>query len=1012
MKNKIYGILLVLFMVNFVNAQSNFYYYYKGNKVFLELDKSKVYLVANQDFNTSETSNIGLINYTLITDEVMTSNKSAKIEFVTEPTLIQYYQKVNLLKGLPNVKSIGLYFKKTGMPSIGTSNYFYVKLKSTNDFSILQNYCLQNNVQIVKQIPYMPEWYILSTINPQFTSLELSNIFYESNLFADTDPAFMFNFETNCANDAMFGSLWGLNNLINSNYDLNVCQAWDITEGNGINVAVIDTGIDLTHDDLITNIHPLSYDCQTQTSPSILRQEYFWYTHGTHVAGTIGAIKDNGIQVVGVAPSSKLMSISHALTWLIPTFSADLASGFGWAWQNGAHVINCSWGDPDPNGSNFGSPLLENAINNAMILGRNGLGCVVVFATGNENGGLRYPASQMSDILAVGSITSSGFKSIFSNFGNLLDVVAPGSSILSTLPGNQVGSDDGTSMASPHAAGVAALVLSINPCLTGLQVRNIIELTSQKINPNSNTYTYSNFSSKPNGVWNSQVGYGLVDAHAAVLMAQSMGSTILDLMVKDGDDDIGEEPNITTQYLWASPDIWVRNNDDIAFDHQNPEYHPTNPNYAHIKVSNKSCITSSGNEVLKLYWAKAGSSLAWPDSWDGNHNFSQGPLLGAPIGQIAIPILQPGQETIVTLPFLVPDPAIYNWFQGWEQWHFCLLARIESIDDSLIETTDLYTNVQNNNGIAWKNITVVDVEANVTSGTISVGNPFNTPRTFFLEFIVEDLETGKPIFEEAEVGIKMDETLFLAWERGGNQAQQLEATIEEKRKVVIGNNVILDNIAFNANEIGSLTLDFNFLIKELTDKQAFKYHIVQRDALTGAIIGGETYEIKKNVRNIFEATAPDNEVDLNQPITISAEDINEPAIYNWYDNEGNLIYEGKNLHIATAVAEKYKLEVIATTDSYKDFKEVEVRLKPSKLENISPNPATNNVLVSYKLNGVSSAYLMVIGYYGSNGISNNYILEVDSTQTNLNISNYLSGCYTIALIVNGEIIDAKTLVKQ
>jgi hypothetical protein len=177
MKNKIYGILLVLFMVNFVNAQSNFYYYYKGNKVFLELDKSKVYLVANQDFNTSETSNIGLINYTLITDEVMTSNKSAKIEFVTEPTLIQYYQKVNLLKGLPNVKSIGLYFKKTGMPSIGTSNYFYVKLKSTNDFSILQNYCLQNNVQIVKQIPYMPEWYILSTINPQFTSLELSNIF-------------------------------------------------------------------------------------------------------------------------------------------------------------------------------------------------------------------------------------------------------------------------------------------------------------------------------------------------------------------------------------------------------------------------------------------------------------------------------------------------------------------------------------------------------------------------------------------------------------------------------------------------------------------------------------------------------------------------------------------------------------------------------------------------------------------------------------------------------------------
>ena len=695
------------------------------------------------------------------------------------------------------------------------------------------------------------------------------------------------------------------------------------------------------------------------------------------------------------------MSISNTLSGT-PNSRMKRADGINWAWQNGADIISNSWG------SGVQYQIIDDAINNALQYGRNGKGTLIVFATGNNYGAVSYPANSNTNILSVGAITSTGTRSPFSNYGSQLDVVAPGSNILSTTWYNGTTSLDGTSMATPHVAGVAALILSVNPCLTAQQVRDIIEQTAQKVGG----YSYTTTAGRPNGTWNDQMGYGLVDAYAAVQMAQSMGSADLDLMVKDGVDDIGDEPNNITQYMWASTDIWVRNSDDNGIEHQNPEYHPTNPNYAYIRVTNKSCVPSNGAEILKFYWAKAGSSLAWPESWDGNHYFSQGPLLGAPVGQVTIPVLQAGQETIVKVPFLVPNPANYNWFQGWEQWHFCLLARIEATPDPLTETSDLYANVKNNNGIAWKNVTIVDVEANVTTGTIAVGNPFNTPRTFFLEFVIEDLETGKPIFEEAEVGIKMDDVLFNAWERGGKEAQLLDPTLEEKRKIVKGNNVILDNISFNPNEVGSLTLDFNFLTKELTNKPKFKYHVVQRDALTGNIIGGETYEIKKKTRSLFEAVAPDKEVDLNQTITISAEDINEPAIYNWYDNDGNLIYQGKDLQIANAVSEKFKLEVIATTDGFKDYKEVEVTLKPSTLENIVPNPAINNVLVSYKLNGVSSAYLMIIGYYGGNGTSNNYILDINSTETNINISNYPSGFYTVALVVNGDIVDAKTLIKQ
>ena len=491
-------------------------------------------------------------------------------------------------------------------------------------------------------------------------------------------------------------------------------------------------------------------------------------------------------------------------------------------------------------------------------------------------------------------------------------------------------------------------------------------------------------------------------------------SSNLDLYIKDSQADTGTEPNMVTQYMWTSEDIWVRNYADNGLIHQNPDYSATgNPNYVYVRVKNKSCVASTGNEQLKVYWAKAGTSLSWPNNWNGS-TFPTGQLLGQNYGTVSIPVIQAGQEVILQFPWVVPNPNDYSTINA-EPWHFCLLARIEAPNDpmSVLETSDLNSNVRNNNNIAWKNVTVVDVLANNFSGVVSVGNPYNHPHTFFLELVKEDLETGKPIFEEAEVGLKMDETLYNAWQRGGKEAQQLDSTTDEKRKVVKGNNVILDNISFNPNEVGTLNVSFNFLTEELTNKTKFVYHVIQKDALTGAVIGGETYVIKKKTRPLFFADAGgDKDVDKNEPITISASQISEPAVYNWYDSNGNLIFTGKDLTIAVEVATKYKLEVIATADGFKDYSEIEVNLKPSVLSSIAPNPATNNVTIGYKLNEVGSAYLMIIGGYGTTETSNNYILNTNNTETNINISSYPNGFYTVALVCNGQIVDAKTLIKQ
>ena len=447
-----------------------------------------------------------------------------------------------------------------------------------------------------------------------------------------------------------------------------------------------------------------------------------------------------------------------------------------------------------------------------------------------------------------------------------------------------------------------------------------------------------------------------------------------------------------------------------------------NPNYIYVRITNKSCENYNGTtDNLKIYWALNKQWYNWnnstSDSW--NDIF--------PSGQISIPPILAGKEAIITIPWIVPDPSSFPTNQSTVdgKYSFSLLARIESNGDPMAyneignvagvtnnSKLRFYANVKNNNNIAWKNSIIINT-SNLNKGLITLENPTDQIQNSYLELVKEDSESGKAIYDEAEVSLKMDETLYAAWERGGKLAQELDATAEEKRKMVQGNNVILDNISLNPNETGTAQLYFNFLTKELTEKNNYFYHIIQKDKETNQIIGGVTFEIKKDSRPMFVADAgTTKDVDKNEPITISAAQISEPAIYNWYDPDGTLICSGKDLSISTEVAKKFKLEVIATSDGFKDYAEVEVRLKPSNLSIIAPNPATENVNISYKLNNTGSAYLMIIGSYGTTGTSNNYILDLNSAESNIDISDYANGFYTVALVCNGIIVDAKTLIKN
>ncbi len=363
-----------------IYSQNNYYYYLNNVKVYLELDKTKLNICTFENFEKPTISNLNFKDFNLSDGNLNNQNlKFAKLEFQNPPTDIEFLQKSNSLKTNTEIKNVCYYFRKPSFPSIGTSNIFYVKLKNASDYKTLQQIAIQRNVQIDKQIPNMPLWYRLSLNKTTIgDALKLSNYFYETGLFANVDPAFMFDFRnevpgeevtpvitttTPCANDPFYLNQWGLVNTY-PYFGINICPAWNYCLGANVKIAIVDGGVSNLDPDLQGKI-VASLDTRSNTSPT----EYGGL-HGTAVALIAAAKSNNNYGIAGVAPQAKLMNIfwSSNLSDNVtqnPNTTEQIASGIEWAWQHGADVINNSWGNYVDTGVQ--STVINEAIDNVDI---------------------------------------------------------------------------------------------------------------------------------------------------------------------------------------------------------------------------------------------------------------------------------------------------------------------------------------------------------------------------------------------------------------------------------------------------------------------------------------------------------------------------------------------------------------------------------------------------------------------------------------------------------------------
>lgn len=513
-------------------------------------------------------------------------------------------------------------------------------------------------------------------------------------------------------------------------------SGWDLSTGvSSVVVAVLDEGVDLSHPDLRfasngINLGTLAPD----GSPT--------GDHGTACAGIAAALFNNALGIAGVAGGALVLPIAFQ-TWS----DVEVAMGINYASTHGADVISMSFGF-----NGWSRAIIDPAIAAAFAND-----VIMVVATHNHNGAITYPATHPL-VIAVGASdqvdnrkspsSPDGETWWGSNFGAEISVVAPGVLIPTTdrsgllgynsstgLAGDYALTFNGTSAATPHVAGLVALIRSLYPALTNVQVRALIERSAEKVG----TVAYALVAGHPNGTWNQEMGYGRINILRALDAA--------DVLIKDAPADSGAEP-FTGGNFWDFSDIVVRITDDGVFVPSDPlqskNVERGQANYIYVRVTNQGPRVARNVTVTARITPFVGLQFVYPQDWtlsDALH-VSPAPLLAT---FAAIPA---GASVIAKFRIeSAQTDTLYGWVAG-QNWHPCLLASVNADNDYAFATAPLAGDpiTTRLNNLAQRNLSVIDVLAGASAAfPFITGNRFNLERSMTLVIDRSRLPAGQPL---------------------------------------------------------------------------------------------------------------------------------------------------------------------------------------------------------------------------------------------------------------------------
>lgn len=428
---------------------------------------------------------------------------------------------------------------------------FYVKINSAADYPALENLADETRTRIICEYHYMPNVFILEADKfSNGNSKEMAKFFSEKKIFRYASPNMMFSLDGCSPNDQLYNRQWAIENTGTQlqfygtpDADMDVDSAWTISTGDStIKIAVIDSGVDTAHADLAGNLLP-GFDATGGGSGGFPNTSFPEDGHGTCCSGIIAAVANNTIGTAGVAYQCKVIPVKMFyyvnLNGTHLPFSTNQwgLDAINWTWQTAnADVASNSWGIPDSLMATLGidTAVSNDAINNAVTYGRNGKGLPMLFSAGNSPDTFcLWPARTPATIAVAATTMCDELKTMndcspdnfwASNHGTGLDISAPGVKIATSdftgsegfSGGNYNLAFGGTSAACPNAAGVMALILSVNKNLSAQQAREIISNSCEK----TGGYAYN--VNAPYGSWSMELGYGRVNAYRALQMALGM----------------------------------------------------------------------------------------------------------------------------------------------------------------------------------------------------------------------------------------------------------------------------------------------------------------------------------------------------------------------------------------------------------------------------------------------------------------------------------------------------------